>query len=222
MKRCSKSAVTVQPGSDLQKRTERQFSLTGRDGVRAFTNFVNPWFMGHTVKYIISVCRPGFIIDQYGWKSELSDNVWYKSPISNSSSICGLVCGIHGKVRLLPYLQYALSCIDMAEMRLFPTRLRKIFPSIYGSTALLLGLGRVYSFLIFFTVGRTPWTGDQPVARPLPVHRTAQTQNKRTQTSMSQVVFEPMIPVFQRGKTFHALYCTATVVGLGRFSHVLF
>jgi hypothetical protein len=27
-----------------------------------------------------------------------------------------------------------------------------------------------FSFLIFYTVGRTPWTGDQPVARPLPAH----------------------------------------------------
>jgi hypothetical protein len=45
----------------------------------------------------------------------------------------------------------------------------------------LLGLGRFFSFLILYRVGRTPWTGDQPVARPLPTHRTTQTQNKRTQ-----------------------------------------
>jgi hypothetical protein len=36
----------------------------------------------------------------------------------------------------------------------------------------LLSLGRFFSFLIPYTVGRTPWTGDQPVARPLPTHRT--------------------------------------------------
>jgi hypothetical protein len=42
------------------------------------------------------------------------------------------------------------------------------------------GLGRVFSFLILYTVGRIPCTGDQAVARPLPTHRTAQTQNKRT------------------------------------------
>jgi hypothetical protein len=30
----------------------------------------------------------------------------------------------------------------------------------------------------FFTDGRTPWTGDQPVARPLPKHRTTLTRNK--------------------------------------------
>jgi hypothetical protein len=32
----------------------------------------------------------------------------------------------------------------------------------------------------FYTVGRTPWTSDQPVARPLLTHRTTPTQNKRT------------------------------------------
>jgi hypothetical protein len=42
-----------------------------------------------------------------------------------------------------------------------------------------------------YAVGRTPWTGDQPVARPLLPHMTAQTQNKRRQTSMPQVRFEP-------------------------------
>jgi hypothetical protein len=50
----------------------------------------------------------------------------------------------------------------------------------YGSTA-VLDPGRFFSFLILYTVGRTPWTGDQPIARPLPTHRTTQTQNKRTQ-----------------------------------------
>jgi hypothetical protein len=30
----------------------------------------------------------------------------------------------------------------------------------------------------FFTDGRNPWTSDQPVARPVPKHRTTQTQNK--------------------------------------------
>jgi hypothetical protein len=41
-------------------------------------------------------------------------------------------------------------------------------------------LGIFFSFLILYTVCRTPWTGDQPVARPLPTHRTTQIQNKRT------------------------------------------
>jgi hypothetical protein len=45
-------------------------------------------------------------------------------------------------------------------------------------------LDRFFRFLILYIVGRTPWTGDQPVARPLPTHRRTQTQNKCTQTSM--------------------------------------
>jgi hypothetical protein len=76
----------------------------------------------------------------------------------------------------------------------------------------LLGLDRFFSFLIFYTNGRTAWMGDQPVARPLPPHRTAQTQNKRTQTSMSQIGFEPTISVIERAKTVHAFDCVATVI----------
>jgi hypothetical protein len=42
----------------------------------------------------------------------------------------------------------------------------------------------VFQFLNLYTVGRTLWRGDQSVSRPLPTHRTTQTQNKRTQTSV--------------------------------------
>jgi hypothetical protein len=65
-----------------------------------------------------------------------------------------------------------------------------------------LDLGGIFSFLILYIVGRIPWTGDQPVVRPLPTHRTTQTQNKRIYTSMPQVEFEPTIPVFERSKQF--------------------
>jgi hypothetical protein len=46
------------------------------------------------------------------------------------------------------------------------------------------GPGLLFSSVIifFFTGGRTPWANDQPVARPLPTHRTIQTQNKRIHT----------------------------------------
>jgi hypothetical protein len=81
-----------------------------------------------------------------------------------------------------------------------------------------LDLSRFFSFLILYTVGRTPWTGDQPVARPLPTHRTTQTQNKRTKTSMPQVGLEPTTPVFERSKTVHALDRAATMTGPGRFT----
>jgi hypothetical protein len=51
---------------------------------------------------------------------------------------------------------------------------------------------------LIYTVGRTPWTSDQPVARPLPTNRRTQTQNKRTQTSMPSVGLEHTIPAFER------------------------
>jgi hypothetical protein len=76
----------------------------------------------------------------------------------------------------------------------------------------LLDLGRFFSFLILYTVGRTPSTGDQPVARPLPTHRTTQTQNKRTQTSMPWVGFEPTIPEFEWTKTVYGLDHAAIVI----------
>jgi hypothetical protein len=65
---------------------------------------------------------------------------------------------------------------------------------------------------LFYTEVRIPWTSDQPVARPLPTHSTTQTQNKRTQTSMLWVVFEPTISAFERTKTVHASDRSATVI----------
>jgi hypothetical protein len=68
------------------------------------------------------------------------------------------------------------------------------------------------SFLILYRVGKTPWTGDQPVARPLRTHKTTQTEY-RTQTSMLWVWFEPTIPVCERAKTVHSLDHAATLIG---------
>jgi hypothetical protein len=41
-------------------------------------------------------------------------------------------------------------------------------------------LASAFQFHDHFTDGGTPWTSDQLVARPLPKHRTTQTQNKHT------------------------------------------
>jgi hypothetical protein len=51
---------------------------------------------------------------------------------------------------------------------------------------------------------------DQPIARPLPIHRTTHAQNKRTKTFMHRVGFELTTPVFERAKT--ALDGAATVI----------
>jgi hypothetical protein len=55
--------------------------------------------------------------------------------------------------------------------------------------------------------------GDQPVARPLPARRTAQTQNKGTQTVMPQVGFEPTIQALEEAKAVHALERAAILSG---------
>jgi hypothetical protein len=79
--------------------------------------------------------------------------------------------------------------------------------------------GRFFSFLIPYTIGRIPWTEDQSVARPRPTHRTTQTQNKRTQTSIPRVGFKPTTPVFERTKTVHVLDRAAIVIaGLHNYS----
>jgi hypothetical protein len=55
--------------------------------------------------------------------------------------------------------------------------------------------------------------GDQRVATRLPAHTGQHKQNKRTQTSMSQVEIEPTIPMFEREKTVHAQDRASTVIG---------
>jgi hypothetical protein len=72
----------------------------------------------------------------------------------------------------------------------------------------------LFQMLNLYTVGRIPWKGDQHVAMPLSTHRTTQTQNKSTQTSMPRAEFETTTPAFERAKTVHALDRAATVIGL--------
>jgi hypothetical protein len=53
------------------------------------------------------------------------------------------------------------------------------FISIYGSTAFCWTLSVFFCPIILYTVGMTPWTAYQPVARPQPTQTTSQTQNKQ-------------------------------------------
>jgi hypothetical protein len=47
------------------------------------------------------------------------------------------------------------------------------FPN--GSSSPFRAQAFLFSPVIIFTDGRTPWTSDQPITRPLPIHRTTQT-----------------------------------------------
>jgi hypothetical protein len=82
---------------------------------------------------------------------------------------------------------------EQYNLSLFFTRRAPVFPMIIpltvllsfthsfinGSTALCWVLVSSSVRNLFYADGRTPLTGDQPVARPLPTHKTTQTQNKR-------------------------------------------
>jgi hypothetical protein len=86
---------------------------------------------------------------------------------------------------------------------------------IYGSTAIFWALA-AFQFLNLYTISTNTWTGDQTVARPLSTHRTAQTQNKRKQTSMSLVGFEHTTLVFEETTNIFALDRAATVIGFSQ------
>jgi hypothetical protein len=80
-------------------------------------------------------------------------------------------------------------------------------------------LASAFQFRDHFTNGRTPWTSDQLVARPLPKHRTTQTQNKHIHTPNIHALCA--IRTYDssfRAKTVHALDRSATVTGLKYFS----
>jgi hypothetical protein len=86
------------------------------------------------------------------------------------------------------------------------------FIYIYASTVLLL-ISTAFQFLDLLHSRQDSLDGGSAHRKAVPcIHRTAQTQNKRTQTSMPQVEFEPTIALFERTKTFHALDGAATVI----------
>jgi hypothetical protein len=67
---------------------------------------------------------------------------------------------------------------------------------------------------LFPTDGRTPWTIDKPDARPLPTHRTTQTQNKRPH---KHPYFEwDSRPVSSTKITHGHLKCTVTALSQAR------
>jgi hypothetical protein len=70
---------------------------------------------------------------------------------------------------------------------------------------------QLFLFLILYTVGRTLWEGDQPVAMPL--------QQKHRDTSVTRVEFELTTLLFELAKTVHALDCAVTVIDKSSIWH---
>jgi hypothetical protein len=67
-----------------------------------------------------------------------------------------------------------------------------------------------HSDLILKSVGLLGW--GISLLQGYYLHKPTQTQNKHRQTSMPQMGFEPIIPVFEQAKTFHASDHVATVI----------
>jgi hypothetical protein len=77
----------------------------------------------------------------------------------------------------------------------------------------LLGLGLFFSFLVLYTVGRTPCTGDQPVARPLPTHRTTHTIKPHNTDNHTLSGIRTHNPSIRASENSSSLDRAATVVG---------
>jgi hypothetical protein len=72
----------------------------------------------------------------------------------------------------------------------------------------------LFSFFIVYRVGRTPWMGDQPFAKPLPthtgLHKYRINAHRHPCLKWDQ---NPRSKIFERAKTVHALHRPATVIG---------
>jgi hypothetical protein len=85
-------------------------------------------------------------------------------------------------------------------------------PTLYGSIVLSLDRGRFFTFLSLYTVGRTAWTSDQTVARPLPIHRTTQHRINAHRHALSEIrTHDPSV------RTSEDNSCAATVIGIASF-----
>jgi hypothetical protein len=97
-----------------------------------------------------------------------------------------------------------------STMMLKMNQLNSLNLSVYGFTA-LVDLGRFFSFLIYTQSLGLLGRRSSP-SQGCYLHRITKTQNKRTQTSMPRVGFEPTISVFERAKTVHTLNRAASVI----------
>jgi hypothetical protein len=100
---------------------------------------------------------------------------------------------------VIPF-RYVVSVWDSAELFVSTKVVTTLSLWLYNH----LDLGLFLCFLILYTVGSTPWTGDQHIARPLPTHRTAQTQ-----TFMS-LVGAPL----HSNKSYSIVACVFTSTGI--------
>jgi hypothetical protein len=112
-------------------------------------------------------------------------------PISDTRQIPA-ICSFHeniarNNIQLLA--QWPINCRTMVNTaRSLPETKQLCRCDVSMALQAFVGPWPIFSVLTLYTDGRTPWTGYQPVASPLPTHR-------KTQAYMPRVRFEPTIPV---------------------------
>jgi hypothetical protein len=107
-------------------------------------------------------------------------------------------------------MSYFCCCCGMFSRHILHTLIHSSWLSRLLIPACFFGVLTQYRF------GANLQTGDWPVARPAGyTHRTAQTQKKHTQMSVTRMRFQPMTPVVE-GSKIHVVHDTdyvATVIG---------
>jgi hypothetical protein len=128
-----------------------------------------------------------------------ADSIWVNISSDDSITKESEACGRKGSRTYMRYLPthpptYLYSCCSHLEHKASVKRFVSLQFLNFRQSVGLLGLG------ISPSQGRY-------------LHRTTQTQNKRRQTPIPWVLFEPTIPMFKRAKTFHASDRAASVIG---------
>jgi hypothetical protein len=122
----------------------------------------------------------------------------------------------HRKTRIQTHDNSVRASEDSSRLRqrgysdLLPNIL--IFPLALQSNS---GLSRLHENFRFTSVtrSRTPWTGDQLVARPVPVHEQKNAHTTQTLNIPALSGIQTRGPGVRRAKTFHGLDLSATVTG---------
>jgi hypothetical protein len=112
------------------------------------------------------------------------------------------------------YLSLYLSIYLSIYLSTYLSICLSIYLSIYLSMALQPFVGPWPFFSVSWSFTQSVGLLGRGISPSQDRYWTERTRNKRTQTFMPQMGFEPMIPVFQRTKTVHALDCAATVICL--------
>jgi hypothetical protein len=111
------------------------------------------------------------------------------------------------------YLSISVSLSTYLSVRpSYPSIHPSIDISIYGCTG-LVDLGRFLSFFIYTQSVGLLGRGISP-SQGRRLHTEQHKRNKRIQTSMTRMGFEPTIPVFERAKIVPTLDCASTLIGI--------